>query len=98
MSFSSRICLTIIAEMLGLYRHYRGGIYQLLGIALHTETLERVAVYQCMKSAEKKDDDIGKMYIRPEEMFYGSVVLESGISVRRFKYLGAPHLEAATPR
>jgi hypothetical protein len=83
--------------MLGLYRHYRGGLYQLLGIALHTETLERVAVYQCIRSAEKKDEDIGKMYVRPLQMFLDTTS-HQGETVRRFQYLGDPHLEAADPK
>ena len=29
----------------GLYRHYKGGIYLLLGVAAHTETGELLVVY-----------------------------------------------------
>jgi hypothetical protein len=29
----------------GLYRHYKGGLYQVLGIGEHTETKERCVVY-----------------------------------------------------
>lgn len=29
----------------GLYRHYKGGIYQVIGIGEHTETKQRVVVY-----------------------------------------------------
>lgn len=29
----------------GIYKHYKGGYYQVLGIAEHTETKERLVVY-----------------------------------------------------
>lgn len=29
----------------GLYRHYKGGLYQVLGIGQHTETKEYMVVY-----------------------------------------------------
>jgi hypothetical protein len=29
----------------GIYRHYKGGYYQVLGVGVHTETNERFVVY-----------------------------------------------------
>ena len=29
----------------GLYRHYRGGIYQVIGVAQHTEKNEKLVIY-----------------------------------------------------
>lgn len=30
----------------GLYRHFKGGLYRVLGIAKHSETLEEFVVYK----------------------------------------------------
>ena len=31
---------------LGLYKHYKGNIYEVIGIARHSETLEELVVYK----------------------------------------------------
>lgn len=43
------------------YKHRKGGVYTVVGIAEHTETQETVVIYTC--------DLYGKMYARPLEMF-----------------------------
>lgn len=57
---------------LGKYKHYKGGIYQLLLCALHTETLEMMAVYM--------SDYNGAIWVRPLSMWLEEV--ETG--VKRF--------------
>ncbi len=32
----------------GLYRHYKGGTYQVIGVARHSETDEQLVVYRCV--------------------------------------------------
>ena len=56
------------------YKHYKGGIYTVIGIGLHTETEERLVAYY---------DEEGKVWFRPEEMFFGEVEV-NGVKVRRF--------------
>lgn len=46
----------------GIYRHYKGGTYEVVGVATHSETLERLVVYRSMK-------DQGGMWVRPLSMF-----------------------------
>lgn len=53
------------------FRHYKGGIYEWVAMAHHTETGEVFAVYKC---------EYGEIWARPLNMFNG--VTESGI--RRF--------------
>lgn len=46
----------------GLYRHFKGGEYELLSVAHHSETQELLAVY---RSVEDRDT----IWVRPLEMF-----------------------------
>lgn len=58
------------------YQHYRGGIYKLLSTSVyHTETNERLAVYE---------DSKGKVFARPYNMFFENVSVD-GVEVPRFK-------------
>lgn len=61
--------------MKGYYRHYKGGLYQVLYEAKHSETLEDLVVYQSLKDFQ--------VWVRPKLMFYSTVTYE-GRSVPRF--------------
>lgn len=65
---------------LGRYRHYKGGEYELLGVARHSETLEPMVVYRCLYG------DLG-LWVRPLAMFRESVIL-GDTQVPRFAFLG----------
>jgi hypothetical protein len=59
-----------------IYRHYRGGMYQLLAFrAVHHETGEEWVVYQALDGARP-----GVIFVRPAAEFHG----ESTPGVRRF--------------
>lgn len=60
---------------LGKYKHYKGGVYEVIGVASHSETLEQMVVY--------KHDD-GEMWVRPLDMFLETVEVNSE-QVPRFK-------------
>lgn len=59
----------------GLYRHFKGGLYRLLGTAFHSETMELMAVYQPQTGES--------LWVRPAAMWCGLVERE-GESVPRF--------------
>lgn len=59
--------------------HYKNKPYRFLGQACHSETLERVAVYECLYPNER-----GSLWVRPEAMFHGEVALPHG-RVARFR-------------
>lgn len=65
----------------GLYEHYKGGRYRVLGLATHSETHESMVVYQCLYG------DRG-VWVRPAAMFSEEVTV-AGVSLPRFRYLSA---------
>lgn len=66
----------------GQYRHFKGSVYCVLGVASHTETGEKLVVYFSLDSIEKK-----KIYVRPFAMFNDKVEY-NGKKVKRFTYIG----------
>jgi hypothetical protein len=54
----------------GIWRHYKGDYYQVLGIAQHTETEEMMVVYISLDATRPGP----RMRVRPLEMFTGVVV------------------------
>jgi hypothetical protein len=69
----------------GVYEHYKGKKYLVLGVARHTETGELMAVY--VPLYELPDNEGVQMSVRPLEMFTGDV--EIGPELRpRFRFIG----------
>lgn len=65
-----------------IYRHYKGKEYEVIGIARHSETLEKLVIY---KSCYMDPDfPKGSLWARPKEMFFEEVDL-NGKKVARFK-------------
>ncbi|HSP31466.1 MAG TPA: DUF1653 domain-containing protein [Halomonas sp.] len=60
----------------GIYRHYKGNLYEVMGIAQHSESEEHVVVYRALYG------DYG-LWTRPLEMFTETVTKE-GHSQPRF--------------
>jgi len=65
---------------LGKYRHYKGNEYEIIGIAEHSETRERLVIYKALYG-----DD--KLWVRPPEIFLEEVEVE-GEKIPRFRYIG----------
>ncbi|MDD1507959.1 MULTISPECIES: DUF1653 domain-containing protein [Pseudomonadaceae] len=65
----------------GLYRHYKGPEYRVLGVARHSETEEEVVVYQALYG------EYG-LWVRPLSMFTSQVELD-GEQVPRFALVEA---------
>ncbi|MBU4369941.1 DUF1653 domain-containing protein [Patescibacteria group bacterium] len=62
----------------GRYKHFKGGVYQVLGIAKQSETLEELVIYQ---NLEKKC-----LWARPKHIFLQKVIV-NGKEAPRFKYI-----------
>ncbi len=70
---------------LGKYRHYKNIPVKVLGVALHSETLEELVVYEKLEDFQgyKK----GSLWVRPKKMFLEKIVI-NGKKIPRFKYVG----------
>ncbi|TET88852.1 MAG: DUF1653 domain-containing protein [Sulfurovum sp.] len=64
----------------GIYRHYKGNLYEVLTTAQHSETEEWMVVYKALYGGEG-------MWVRPYEMFTEKVEVE-GKKVERFSFIG----------
>lgn len=64
---------------LGLYKHYKGNIYEVLGIAKHSETLEDMVVY---KATYQRDGE--NLWVRPLKMFMETMIID-GAEKKRFE-------------
>ena len=67
---------------IGKYQHFKGMMYEVLGIVKHSETLEDYVHYRALY-----DNKIAKEWIRPLKMFREEVKLEDGRSVKRFTFV-----------
>lgn len=64
---------------LGIYEHYSGKQYDIIGVARHSETLENMVVYQ----ARYGENEI---WVRPYDMFLETVEIE-GNKILRFRLI-----------
>lgn len=68
----------------GLYQHYKGKSYKVIGTAHHSETLEELVVYMALY---KTKYGTNTLWVRPKKMFMEEVIVD-GKKMPRFKYLG----------
>ena len=61
----------------GIYEHYKGNRYELLYIANHSETLEKMVVYKALYGE-------GEIWVRPLSM-WDEIVEVDGRKIPRFK-------------
>jgi hypothetical protein len=61
----------------GIYRHYKGGRYEVIGMAKHSETLEDMVVYKALYGE-------GGLWVRPASM-WEELVDVGGSIVKRFE-------------
>ncbi len=64
----------------GRYRHFKGGEYEVHGVARHSESGELLVVYTPLYGE-------GGLWVRPLAMF-GETVNREGREMPRFEYLG----------
>ncbi len=72
----------------GIYRHFKGKLYELLDMAKHSETLEDMVVYRALYGEKA-------LWVRPSCMWEETVQHE-GKTVKRFTYVGNTPPDDAT--
>jgi hypothetical protein len=60
----------------GRYRHYKGGLYEVVGTVRHSETLEPMTLYRALYGE-------GGLWVRPAAMFAEQVLVD-GVTQLRF--------------
>ena len=65
---------------LGRYRHYKGGEYEVIGVARHSETREPLVVYRPLY-------DTSGLWVRPHAMFFESAEFQGRVQAR-FSFVG----------
>lgn len=65
----------------GVYRHYKGQYYQVLGVVTHSETMETLVLYRALYG------EFG-LWVRPLAMFTEHVMLD-GQAIQRFAFVSA---------
>ena len=70
---------------LGKYRHFKGGEYQVIGTARHSESLQVMVIYKPLYDLKAGELDT---WVRPIEMFYDNKEHE-GKMVSRFTFIEA---------
>ena len=61
----------------GRYRHYKGGLYEVLGTVRHSETLEPMTLYRALYGQRG-------LWVRPAAMFEEQVLID-GVLQPRFQ-------------
>ena len=69
---------TIYPEIGRKYKHYKGGTYEVLTMATHSETQEPLVIYKSLL--------FGSIYARPLSMWFDSVIIEN-YQTARFKLI-----------
>lgn len=72
----------------GKYRHYKGNDYEVIGVGLHTETLEELVLYRALYGE-------GKLWARPASMWNETVVVD-GKEMKRFTKIWKKYYLSAT--
>ena len=62
---------------LGVYRHYKGNQYEVIGFAKHSETLENMVIYKALYGE-------GGTWVRPLSMWENLIEVD-GKTVMRFE-------------
>lgn len=60
----------------GVHRHYKGGLYEVIDVARHSETEEQLVVYRALYGEQG-------LWVRPLAMFTEGVVVD-GVELPRF--------------
>ena len=64
----------------GIYKHYKGNLYEVLESVYHSETQEKMVLYRPLYGERN-------LWVRPYDMFFENISL-NGKEQARFAYVG----------
>ena len=70
---------------LGKYRHYKGNLYQVVGLALNSDTEEEMVVYKPLYETDVISKDMS--FVRDKKIFLEEIEV-NGKKIPRFEYIG----------
>lgn len=76
---NDKIHIDNAADDILYFRHYKGGIYKLLGFAKDSETLQDVVIYQAMYGNFS-------LWVRPKKMFFEKILVNDQL-IQRFSMI-----------
>lgn len=68
----------------GKYLHYKGKEYEVLGTAIHSETLEEMVIYKPLYKISEEEPE--RLWVRPAVMFEEEVRVGDKL-LPRFRYI-----------
>ncbi len=68
----------------GKYKHFKGTIVEVIGTALHSETMQELVIY--LHPDPVKGLGANTMWARPKEMFQETITRD-GKEMQRFKFI-----------
>jgi len=74
----------------GLYLHYKGGRYEVLGVVRHSESLQEMVLYRALYGENG-------LWVRPRAMFEGQVLIDDVLVARFARVAGAAPAAAMQP-
>ena len=66
----------------GIYKHYKGNLYEVIGEVVHSETYEHMILYRTLTGSAEYP--AGTFWVRPKEMFLGYLEID-GVMTKRFE-------------
>jgi len=63
---------------LGTYQHYKGNMYEVIGVALDSENLQPYVMYKPLQTSKVP------YWARPYDMFISTIIID-GVEIPRFK-------------
>jgi len=70
------------------YKHYKWKFYEVFGLALHSETREKLVVYKCLYENPELTQElwVNPFFVRPYDMFNEKIEFEWKI-LKRFEFV-----------
>jgi hypothetical protein len=69
---------------IGKYQHYKGKFYNVIGVARHSETLEKLVVYIALYKSEEFGENA--LWVRPLSMFTEEIEINDK-KIPRFNFI-----------